>query len=77
MRCLSCGTPIRAVTPADPEDHNAPSEGAVFVCTACGHLMSLTQTCELRELSNAEMQDAMMDDGLRAALAMIGKSRLS
>ena len=77
MKCLSCDTPIKGVTPADRTNFAPPDDEAVFICIKCGHLMRLSPACELRELTNAEMQEVMADESLRAALAMIGKSRLS
>jgi hypothetical protein len=77
MRCLSCDIPIKGVTPADRANHEPPDELAVFVCTFCGHLMRMGDRGRFRELTNTEMQEVMMDDDLRAALAQIGKSRLS
>ena len=77
MKCLSCGTAIKLVRPADQTNLAPPDDEAVLICVMCGHLMRLTPTYELRELSNAETQDVMQDDGLREALATIGKSRLS
>jgi hypothetical protein len=77
MKCLSCETTIKGLTPAYQKNFGPPDEYAVLVCTECGHLMRLTPAWELRELTNADTQEVMMDDGLREALAQIGKSRLS
>ena len=73
MKCISCGKTLNAASAVDSEGR--PSPGDISMCIGCGKIMIYGDDFTMREPTEAEMVEMVMDEEMNARLTQMQRAR--